>query len=110
MRSSVTAFTASDFSRSFTTNGDGTDHAWGGHHFVLGGAVHGGDMYGQYPTWGVDLGSFSNPDATGTALIPTTSVDQYAATLGAWFGVSPTALSVIFPNLRNFTKQNLGFV
>ncbi len=110
MRSSVTAFTASDFSRSFTTNGDGTDHAWGSHHFVLGGAVKGGDMYGQYPTLGVDLGAFNNPDATGTALIPTTSVDQYAATLGAWFGVSPTALGAIFPNLRNFRSQNLGFV
>ncbi|HEY0435722.1 MAG TPA: DUF1501 domain-containing protein, partial [Phenylobacterium sp.] len=87
-RSSVTTFTASDFSRSFTTNGDGTDHAWGNHHFIMGGAVKGGDMYGQFPTIGVDLGGFANPDATGNATIPTTSVDQYAATLGAWFGVS----------------------
>jgi uncharacterized protein (DUF1501 family) len=109
-RNQVTAFTASDFSRSFTTNGDGTDHAWGNHHFILGGAVKGGDMYGQYPTLGVDLGSFSNPDATGNAQIPTTSVDQYAATLGAWFGVSPAALDLIFPNLRNFSSRNLGFV
>ena len=87
-RSQVTTFTASDFNRSWTTNGDGTDHAWGSHHFIMGGAVKGGDMYGQFPTVGIDLGSFANPDAVGTALIPTTSVDQYAATLGAWFGTS----------------------
>jgi uncharacterized protein (DUF1501 family) len=109
-RASVTTFTASDFSRSFTTNGDGTDHAWGNHHFVMGGAVRGGDMYGQYPTVGMDLGAFNNPDATGNATIPTTSVDTYAATLGAWFGVSPSALDLIFPNLRNFGTRNLGFV
>jgi len=109
-RASVTTFTASDFSRSWTTNGDGTDHAWGNHHFVLGGAVRGGDLYGQYPTLGLDLGGFTNPDATGNATIPTTSVDQYGATLGAWFGVSNDALNVIFPNLQGFAKPNLGFV
>ena len=109
-RAQVTTFTASDFSRSFTTNGDGTDHAWGSHHFVMGGAVKGGDIYGQYPTIGVDLGGFNNPDATGNATIPTISVDQYAATLGTWFGVSPAALDLIFPNLRNFGVKNLGFV
>jgi uncharacterized protein (DUF1501 family) len=109
-RAQVTTFTASDFSRSFTTNGDGTDHAWGSHHFVMGGAVKGGDIYGQYPTLGVDLGAFNNPDATGNATIPTTSVDQYAATLGNWFGVSSSALDLIFPNLRNFSSRNLGFV
>jgi uncharacterized protein (DUF1501 family) len=110
MRSSVTTFTASDFSRTFNTNGDGTDHAWGGHHFVMGGAVRGGDMYGQFPTVGVDLGTFNNPDMTRNAHIPTTSVDQYAATIGAWFGVSNTDLNVIFPNLRNFARPNLGFM
>jgi uncharacterized protein (DUF1501 family) len=109
-RASVTTFTASDFSRSFATNGDGTDHAWGAHHFVMGGAVRGGDMYGQYPTLGADLAGFNNPSMVGQALIPTTSVEQYAATLGAWFGVSPTALDLIFPNLRNFSSRNLGFV
>jgi uncharacterized protein (DUF1501 family) len=109
-RAQVTTFTASDFSRSFTTNGDGTDHAWGSHHFIMGGAVKGGDMYGQYPTIGVDLGSFTNPDATGNATIPTASVDQYAATLGTWFGVSSSALDLIFPNLRSFSSRNLGFV
>ena len=91
-------------------NGDGADHAWGGHHFVMGGAVKGGDIYGQYPTFGVDLAGFNNPDAVGGALIPTTSVDQYAATLGAWFGVGLDDLNAIFPNLRNFARPTLGFV
>jgi uncharacterized protein (DUF1501 family) len=110
MRTSVTTFTASDFSRTFNTNGDGTDHAWGGHHFVMGGAVKGGDIYGQYPTIGVDLGTFRNPDMINGYSIPTTSVDQYAATIGSWFGVSNTDLGVIFPNLRNFAVPNLGFM
>jgi uncharacterized protein (DUF1501 family) len=110
MRNSVTTFTASDFSRTFNTNGDGTDHAWGGHHFVMGGAVKGGDIYGQYPTLGIDLGSFNNPDMINAYSIPTTSVDQYAATIGAWFGISPTDLGVIFPNLRNFATPNTGFM
>ena len=110
MRSAVTTFTASDFSRTFTTNGDGTDHAWGGHHFVMGGAVKGGDIYGQYPTLGVDLGTFQNPDMTRGSMIPTMSVDQYGATIGAWFGISNTDLAVIFPNLRNFSAPNLGFM
>jgi uncharacterized protein (DUF1501 family) len=109
-RSGVTTFTASDFSRTFTTNGDGTDHAWGGHHFVMGGAVRGGDIYGQYPTLGVDVGGFNNPDNVTGALIPTTSVEQYAATLGAWFGVGQGDLNTILPNLRNFGPQNLGFL
>lgn len=109
-RGAVTTFTASDFNRTFNTNGDGTDHAWGGHHLIMGAAVRGGDMYGQYPTLGLDLNGFSNPDAAGAALIPTTSVDQYAATLGAWFGVSTSDLATIFPNLRNFSSSNLGFV
>ncbi|MGL1283107.1 DUF1501 domain-containing protein, partial [Vibrio parahaemolyticus] len=73
-------------------------------------AVKGGDVYGQYPTLGVDLGTFKNPDMAGTALVPTTSVDQYAATLGAWFGATPANLATIFPNLKNFSKQNLGFI
>ena len=110
MRGSVTAFTASDFNRTFTSNGDGTDHAWGGHHFILGGAVNGGDMYGQFPTLGVDTKTFNNPDMVGTVIIPTTSVDQYAATLGAWFGVSATDLATIFPNLKTYATANLGFI
>jgi len=110
MRSNVTTFTASDFSRTFTTNGDGTDHAWGGHHLVMGGAVRGRNIYGQYPTLGVDLGSFNNPDMARTALVPTTSVDQYGATMGRWFGVSDADLDTIFPNLRYFTPRYLNFL
>jgi uncharacterized protein (DUF1501 family) len=109
-RSQVTTFTASDFSRSFTTNSDGSDHAWGGHHFVMGGAVRGGDIYGQYPTLGVDINGFNNPDAVGGALVPTTSVDQYGATMGRWFGVSDSDLDTVFPRLRTFNKRTLGFV
>ncbi len=110
MREAVTTFTASDFSRTFTTNGDGTDHAWGGHHLVMGGSVRGGDIYGQYPTLGVDLGTFRNPDMAGSTLVPTTSVDQYAATLGRWLGVSETNLDTIFPNLKNMVSRGLGFL
>ena len=110
MRPSVTAFTASDFSRTFSSNGSGTDHAWGSHHFIYGGAVKAGTIYGQYPTLGVDSGSFQNPNMTGNALIPTTSVDQYAATLGSWFGASASNLAAIFPNLSRFSTNNVGFV
>ena len=116
MGDQVTAFTASDFNRTFTTNGDGTDHAWGGHHFVMGGAVKGGDIYGTYPTLGIDrvatssTPAFANPDAVGNALIPTTSVDVYMATMGSWMGVTADQLKVIFPNLGRFAKPNLGFM
>ncbi|MFP1129330.1 DUF1501 domain-containing protein [Asticcacaulis sp. W401b] len=110
MRANVTTFTASDFSRTFNTNGDGTDHAWAGPQLIMGGAVKGGDMYGQFPTVGMDVSGFSNPNMVGASFIPTTSVDQYAATLGRWFGVSDTDLNTIFPNLRNFSQPNLGFL
>lgn len=110
MRSSVTAFTASDFSRGFSTNGSGTDHAWGGHHLIMGGAVKGGDMYGQYPTLGIDKTGFNNPDIVGNNMLPTTSVDQYGATLGRWFGVPESDLFTIFPNLHNYPTPFLGFV
>jgi uncharacterized protein (DUF1501 family) len=76
----------------------------------MGGAVNGGDMYGQFPTVGSDLGTFSNPDQSRNTHIPTTSVDQYAATMGSWFGVSNTDLNVIFPNLKNFATPNMGFM
>jgi len=109
-RQAVTTFTASDFSRTFTTNGDGTDHAWGSHQLIMGGGVLGGDVYGQFPTVGVDQGTFRNPDMSGNIMIPTTSVDQYAATVGRWLGVSDTDLDTILPNLRNFPTRNLGFV
>jgi uncharacterized protein (DUF1501 family) len=109
-RAQVTTFTASDFSRTITTNGDGTDHAWGGHHFIMGGAVKGQDIYGQFPTIGPDVGGFNNPDNISGYQIPTTSVDQYGATLGRWFGVSETDLELIFPRLGGFRSRNLGFL
>jgi uncharacterized protein (DUF1501 family) len=110
-RPAVTTFTASDFSRTFTTNGDGTDHAWGSHQFVMGGAVNGGSVYGQFPTVGVDQGAFVNPDMSGNVFIPTMSVDQYAGTIGRWFGLSDTQLNSIFPNLPNFgANRYLGFL
>jgi len=110
MRANVTTFTAADFSRGFTTNGSGTDHAWGGHHLIMGGAVRGADMYGQYPTLGIDRPGWQNPDIVGNNMLPTTSVDQYGATLGRWFGVPDANLRTIFPNLRNYATPFLGFV
>lgn len=110
MRGAVTAFTMSDFSRTFTSNGDGTDHAWGGHHLIMGGAVRGRDMYGQFPTVGVDRPGFSNPDMSGNLLIPTTSVFQLGATLGKWFGLGDSQLLTIFPSLANFSSRDLGFM
>lgn len=110
MREAVTTFTASDFSRTFSTNGDGTDHAWGAHHLVMGGALRGGDIYGQYPTLGLDSGSFRNPDTVRNSFIPTTSVDQYAATMGRWLGVSESNLDTIFPNLRFMISRGLGSI
>lgn len=103
----VTTFTASDFGRTLSTNGDGTDHGWGGHHFVLGGAVQGGRFYGQMNS----LAQAANPDDAGYGqIIPTTSVDQYAATLATWFGVAPGDLPTLFPRLGEFATPNLGFL
>ena len=110
MRGAVTAFTMSDFSRTFTSNGDGTDHAWGGHQFIMGGAVRGRDMYGQFPTVGVDQTGFNNPDMSRNILVPTTSVYQLGATLGKWFGLTDAQLLTIFPNLGNFSRRDLGFM
>ena len=103
----VTTFTASDFGRTFNTNGDGSDHGWGSNHFVVGGAVKGGDIYGKM----ADL-TIRGPDDASTrgSWIPTTSVDEYAATLATWFGVSASNLSVVLPNIGRFPKTNLGFI
>ena len=108
--SQVTTFTASDFGRALTANNDGTDHGWGSMHFVLGGAVNGGRYYGINPTL-----ANGGPDDIGQGrLIPTTAVDQYAATLATWFGVSATDLSTAIPNIGNYAGSalgtNLGFV
>jgi uncharacterized protein (DUF1501 family) len=112
MRRSVTAFTASDFGRTFTSNGDGTDHGWGGHHFIYGGSVKGGDLYGQFPTVGAPINGFVNPDAINSngVIIPSTATIQYVATLAQWFGVPAAQLPAIFPNLANFSSPILGFI
>ena len=103
----VTTFTASDFGRTLTCNTDGTDHGWGSHHFVVGGAVQGQDMYGQYPIVGVNQAN----DAGAGRLIPTTSVDQYAGTLARWFGLSDGQIRQVFPNFANFgSSPYLGFL
>jgi uncharacterized protein (DUF1501 family) len=112
VQNQVTTFTASDFGRTFTSNGDGTDHGWGAHHFVMGGAVQGGKVYGTFPTFSNKNdtnNNFASPDQLANgALLPTTSVDQLGATLATWFGV--TAPDTIFGNLKNFSVKNLGFM
>ncbi|NKI95700.1 DUF1501 domain-containing protein [Rhizobacter sp. SG703] len=113
MADAVTAFTQSDFGRTFTpNNSNGTDHAWGSNHLVLGGAVKGGASYGTFPT--LTLGG---PDDVGKdswelqgRWIPTTSVDQYAATMLGWFGASDAQLATVLPNLKNFGTKKLGFL
>jgi uncharacterized protein (DUF1501 family) len=103
----VTTFTESDFSRTFQpTSSDGSDHAWGSHHLVLGGAVQGGQIYGAFPTF--ELGGPNDTDTRGR-WIPTTAIDQYGAALCSWFGIPASALSSVFPNLPNFGSQSLNF-
>jgi uncharacterized protein (DUF1501 family) len=113
--SQVTTFTASDFGRTFTSNGDGTDHGWGSHHFVMGGAVRGRDLYGSFPAFGTSdgKGDFSSPhQISNGAMLPQASVDQLGATLGQWFGLSAAQALELFPNLANFdaARRNLGFL
>jgi uncharacterized protein (DUF1501 family) len=104
----VTTFTESDFSRTFQpTSGGGSDHAWGSHHLVLGGAVQGGRIFGKFPTF--QLGGPDDADVRGR-WIPTTSVDQYGATLSSWFGIPDSALGSVFPNFGNFGSVKLGFM
>jgi len=106
VENSVTTFTASDFGRTFTSNGAGSDHGWGNHQLIVGGAVRGGDLYGTFPNL-----TINGPDDTGQGRwIPTTSVDEYSATLARWFGVAESELSTILPNLSRFPRPNLGFL
>ena len=103
---SITTFTASDFGRSLTSNGDGTDHGWGNHHMVLGSAVNGGDIYGQLPRM-----STEGPDAIRNGrVIPTLSASQYAASLLRWAGLQESSLDLVLPDLGNFSARDLGFL
>jgi uncharacterized protein (DUF1501 family) len=102
----VTTFTASDFGRTAISNGDGSDHGWGSHHFVMGGAVRGRTLFGTPPVL-----ANNGPDDVGQGrLLPTTSVDQLAATLATWFGVSATDLPLVVPSIGNYSQKDLGFL
>lgn len=103
----VTTFTMSEFGRTLSRNGtDGTDHGWGSHHFVMGGAVKGQQIFGDMPSLELD----SDDDIGEGRIIPTLSFDQYAATLAQWFGVGSDDVDKIFPNLKNFSAKNIGFL
>lgn len=112
----VTAFTASDFGRTLSSNGDGADHGWGSHHLVVGGAVRGRSFYGAPPP--VSVGNTGAPEDAWHVgqgrLLPSTSVDQFAATLGKWFGVSDTDMRLVLPGIGNFGgaayPTDLGFL
>ncbi len=111
MGEQVTTFTVSDFGRSLTSNGQGSDHGWGGHQIVMGGAVNGGDVYGQYP----DLYEGNPLDVGRGRIIPTTSVDEYFAELACWFGIPISRLAEVLPNLGTFHNLSgsappLGFM
>jgi uncharacterized protein (DUF1501 family) len=113
LQDQVTVFTASDFGRTFPSNGQGSDHGWGSHHLILGGSgaakngsVLGGKTYGKFPTLTVN-----GPDDTGTGRwIPTTAIDQYFSTIATWFGVDSGNLGTVFPNIGRFATANLGFM
>ncbi|MDT5272527.1 MAG: hypothetical protein QOH49_4713 [Acidobacteriota bacterium] len=112
MQNNVTTFTLSDFGRTFQPSGTGatvvgSDHGWGSHHFVMGGAVRGGNFYGTYPT--LALGGPDDADTRGR-WIPSTSVEQYAATLASWYGLSASDFPAVFPLLDRFPTPNLGFL
>jgi len=107
---STTLFSASDFGRTLTSNGKGSDHGWGGNQFVLGGKVDGGRIYGTYPDLTPDALHGAKLDAGRLRVIPTTAVDQYFATMAKWMGVSGGDFDTIFPNLSNFAVKDLGFM
>lgn len=102
----VTTFTASDFGRTLTSNGDGSDHGWGSHHFIIGGDVNGGRFFGRAPSISVQ----TDDQVGGGRLLPTTSVDEYSTTLALWLGVAPSELSWVAPNIGRFANRDLGFM
>lgn len=102
----VTLFSSSDFGRTYLSDGDGSDHGWGNHQFIVGGAVKGTEIYGKMPVLTVG----GPDDTTQGRSIPTTSADEYAATIARWFGVSAADLPVVLPNIGRFIKPDLGFL
>lgn len=104
---SVVTMTTSEFGRNLVSNGDGTDHAWGGQHMVMGGPVDGGKIYGSFPS--LELGGADDYSGLGR-MVPTTSVSQYGATVAKWFGVPVNRIPAVFPNINNFQTQDLGFL
>lgn len=109
----VTAFTLSDFGRTLQASGSGTDHGWGNHHMIVGGAVSGGKIYGQFPL----MTNYANFNATNGdyadnrgAMLPNTSLSQYGATLAKWFGATDPQLDSVFPTLPNFAVRDVGFM
>jgi uncharacterized protein (DUF1501 family) len=102
----VTTFTASDFGRTLSNNGDGSDHGWGSYHFVMGDAVEGKRWFGQLPAMAVN----GPDDVGGGRLLPAIAVDQYAATLASWFGVQPGDLADVVPRIGRYATVNLGFM
>lgn len=116
--SQVTTFTMSDFNRTFNPAGSGSgvgsDHAWGGHHFIIGGAVIGGNFYGRPTSNGTFFPTLVNtgPDDADTRgrFIPSVAVEQYAATLARWYGLNDADIPLVFPNINNFSTSNLGFM
>lgn len=103
MQSSVTLFTASDFGRTLTSNGDGSDHGWGSHHFVVGGGVAGNTIYGDFPQTAYGTTS----DIGQGSLLPGTAVDQLAGSLGQWLGVPDSSMSTVLPNIGNYATRYL---
>lgn len=101
LQDKVTTFTISDFARTLTSNGNGSDHAWGGNQMIMGGAVNGGQIYGNYPSLNLGESNQLNLNSRGR-ILPTTSVDEFYAEIALWFGVSPNDLGYILPNLCNF--------
>jgi uncharacterized protein (DUF1501 family) len=109
----VTSFTLSDFGRTLQPSGTGSDHGWGSHHFVVGGAVNGGRLYGRYPL----MSNYSNFNATNDdyadprgVMLPNVGLAQYGATLAKWFGASDAQLDTVFPTLASFNVRDLGFM